>query len=122
MANQDLISKDVLKEYITGWLNMDKYYHPYSQGKTIPTSEILDLIDRVPVVDIDKEVWNRSNELLEKRLTYLGSSKGEWIDEGVNGWKCDKCGYGVLRYNNTNFCPNCGVRMGMRGENDGFNG
>ena len=113
MANQDLISKDVLKEYITGWLNMDKYYHPYSQGKTIPTSEILDLIDSVPVVDIDKEVWNRSNELLEKRLTYLGSSKGEWIDHSITFWECPNCGYLLEKC-----CPNCQTEIVLPNSSD----
>ena len=43
--------------------------------------------------------------------------KGEWIDDGDPlTFKCDKCGYLVARYNNTNFCPNCGADM--RGEQD----
>lgn len=43
--------------------------------------------------------------------------KGKWIDDGDPlTFKCDKCGYLVARYNNTNFCPNCGSYNG--GEQD----
>lgn len=42
---------------------------------------------------------------------------GEWIDEGDPlTLRCSKCDYRVARYNNTNYCPNCGSRM--RGGND----
>ncbi len=37
--------------------------------------------------------------------------KGEWVDGGDPLMlRCSKCGYRVMRYNNTNFCPNCGDR------------
>ena len=39
----------------------------------------------------------------------LERGTGEWIDEGDPlTLRCSKCGYQVARYNNTNFCPNCG--------------
>ena len=38
--------------------------------------------------------------------------KGKWIDDGDPlTLICDQCGYRVARYNNTNFCPNCGADM-----------
>ena len=37
--------------------------------------------------------------------------KGEWIDYSPISWKCSCCGYGVNRWNNTPFCPNCGTSM-----------
>ena len=37
--------------------------------------------------------------------------KGEWIDDSPTSWKCSCCGYGVNRWNNTPFCPNCGASM-----------
>lgn len=37
---------------------------------------------------------------------------GEWVDDGDPLMiTCGNCGYGVKRYNNTPFCPNCGARM-----------
>ena len=38
--------------------------------------------------------------------------KGKWIDEGDPlTLRCSKCDYRVARYNNTNYCPNCGADM-----------
>lgn len=43
----------------------------------------------------------------------------EWVDEGDPLMlTCGNCGYKVMRYNNTNFCPECGVRMKPRKGND----
>ena len=47
----DLISRKGMKKMVDGWLNMDKYYRPYSKGKTIPTDEVYDLIDNAPSVE-----------------------------------------------------------------------
>lgn len=45
---------------------------------------------------------------------------GEWIDDGDPlTLKCSKCGYVVARYNNTNFCPNCGSYNGAKMEVEG---
>ena len=62
----DMISREGMKNMVDGWLNMDKYYHPYSKGKTIPTDEVYDLIDNAPIVG--------------------GNQKGKWfehIDKGL---------------------------------------
>ena len=37
---------------------------------------------------------------------------GEWVDDGDPlTLVCGVCGYRVMRYNNTKFCPDCGVRL-----------
>lgn len=37
---------------------------------------------------------------------------GKWVDDGDPlMFTCGNCGYGVMRYNNTPFCPNCGADM-----------
>ena len=36
----------------------------------------------------------------------------QWIEDGDPLMlTCGNCGYGVMRYNNTRFCPNCGAKM-----------
>lgn len=41
----------------------------------------------------------------------------KWVDDGDPlTWVCSECGYRVVRYNNTPYCPNCGADM--RGEQD----
>lgn len=42
-----------------------------------------------------------------------------WIENGDPLMlTCGNCGYGVMRYNNTRFCPNCCAKMDG-GESDG---
>ena len=112
----DLISREYMKKAVDQFFVREKYYHPYSKGrKTMPTEEVIDIIDNAPTVDISGDEYfpyrtAYFNGVADGKATAI--PKGEWIDEGVNGWKCDKCGYGVLRYNNTNFCPKCGAKMG----------
>ena len=37
---------------------------------------------------------------------------GRWIANGDPLMlTCGNCGYSVMRYNNTPFCPNCGAKM-----------
>lgn len=50
IITDDMISREGMKKMVDGWLNMDKYYHPYSKGKTIPTDEVYDLIDTAPTI------------------------------------------------------------------------
>ena len=38
--------------------------------------------------------------------------RGKWVDDSDPlMFTCGNCGYAVMRYNNTPFCPNCGCRM-----------
>ena len=36
---------------------------------------------------------------------------GHWIPGEKAPIECDRCGYGVMPWNNTEYCPNCGCRM-----------
>lgn len=36
---------------------------------------------------------------------------GHWINGDRTKWKCSNCGYGVLDWNSTPYCPNCGAKM-----------
>jgi hypothetical protein len=50
--NNDLISRKYMKEAIEQFFVREKYYHPYSKGrKTIPTEEVLDIIDTAPAAN-----------------------------------------------------------------------
>ena len=87
----DLISREDAISWIECWLGLHKYYHPYSKCKTMPTSEVLDILNRVPSAE----------------------KTGEWIDSiEHDGWFCSKCGYQITsRYGKYNYCPNCGSQM-----------
>ena len=36
---------------------------------------------------------------------------GYWIDLNIAEWQCSECKYRVERWNNTPYCPECGVKM-----------
>lgn len=78
--NGDLISREALKKALK-----EKFDNFIPEG-------VYDEIDNVPIVDISKEVWNRSNELLNKRLTYLGRPQGKPVI------KCQDCKYRVKEW------------------------
>ena len=69
----------------------------------------LRIIDNAPTVDMSKEVWNQSNALLEKRLTYLKRPQGEWIELRKYDYKCSICGQSMM--DKWNYCPECGADM-----------
>lgn len=96
----DLISREQAISWIECWLGLHKYYHPYSKCKTIPTSEVLDILKRVPSAE----------------------KTGKWLmTEGYpHKVYCSEC-YATLipnvewfkTYNiASNYCPNCGSQMG----------
>ncbi len=63
---------------------------------------------------------NRSNkEWVDRIETVLNQlppvnpqlKTGHWIPGEKAQIECDQCGYGVMPWNNTEYCPNCGARM-----------
>lgn len=42
------IDSEELKEWIDEWFRTNEYYHPYANRKTIPVSELYDIIERMP--------------------------------------------------------------------------
>lgn len=74
-----------------------------------------DLIKRSDAIDSWDKLSKRGRTEFDQVLMTLLSAdrpKGEWIDEGDPlTIRCSKCDYRAARYNNTNYCPNCGCRM-----------
>lgn len=85
--NNDLISREALKEAFKAWKTMDDYYHN-TDCKDIPLSEAFDLIDNAPTVE---------------------RPQGEWIEDSGN-IVCSHC-HTIWLYFRTDFCPNCGADM-----------
>jgi len=118
--NNDLISRSALKEVIKQKSCYAEYY---------PTSRILEEIDSAPTVDISKEVWNKSNELLEKRMKYLSRPHGKWIDHSDDyGYvECPFCHELTNCEGNPeelHYCWSCGAKLrkgsaDMGGNNNG---
>lgn len=109
--HNDLISREDLKEAL---------------AKEIKTNDmglwlkILLVIDNAPPVECpqfnifcenaDEQAIADMKAELQRVLNEI-RPKGEWIDDSPTSWKCSCCGYGVNRWNNTPFCPNCGIKM-----------
>ena len=56
----------------------------------------------------------RDEKILEAiaELPPAEPKRGKWVDDGDPLMlTCGNCGYAVMRYNNTPFCPNCGADM-----------
>lgn len=74
-TNGDLISRSVLKKALReAHINMELTFGIASYGC------VMNIIDNAPAVDISKEVWNMSNELLNKRLSYLERPQSEFVE------------------------------------------
>lgn len=56
---------------------------------------------------------DKTEEAVKVLITALEQEPkvGHWIDGDRTKWKCSNCGYGVLDWNNTPYCPNCGAKM-----------
>lgn len=102
----DLIDRKQAISWIECWLGLHKYYHPYSKCKTMPTSEVLDILNRVPSAE----------------------KTGKWIeqDDEYNDtiYQCSVCGEEFVTIEGTPadnlwyYCPNCGARMEAKNEID----
>ena len=107
--NNDLISRKYMREAIDQFFVREKYYHPYSKGrKTIPTEEVLDIIDNAPTVETPCE---QESELIKAYTKGFNTGveivknarlQGEWEDYDNTFYKCPDCGYLLEKC-----CPQC---------------
>lgn len=42
-----LVDEKEVKDWVENWLCVDKYYHPYGSSKSIPMSELYDVLQRM---------------------------------------------------------------------------
>ena len=121
--------KEICEQYINGKLGdeLDDYANVTELADAIangtPYDTTGDILQKIPkdfVYDTETpEFYCYRNKYTGKEIhiikspkTYvLERPKGEWIDDSPTSWKCSCCGYGVNRWNNTPFCPNCGIKM-----------
>lgn len=97
----DLISRKEAISWIECWLGLHKYYHPYSKCKTMPTSEVIDILEGMPSAE----------------------KTGRWVGNGFDPLHCSVCGkgsdglLGIPWANKSfNYCPNCGAKMEVEHE------
>ena len=45
---KEYIEVEELKSWIDNWFAVNRYYHPNSTSKNIPTEEMYDIIERIP--------------------------------------------------------------------------
>ena len=88
--------KDVI-DTIENFIEMDKYYHPYSRGKIIPIPEMVSRVNDIPAADVQPVVH------------------GKWIPRilplNKEGNECSAClaiSVGAMK---PYYCPNCGAKM-----------
>lgn len=102
-----LIDADALKYAITNHCRSEaeNLNHFWYDGN------IISLIDNAPTVAVDNYAMGYQDGV---RKVLSERPQGDWIFTdnrwGLGDWECNKC----HKYSNkdTNFCPNCGARMG----------
>lgn len=102
--NNDLISREALKEKLSGE-NYQTYTHEY--GYAIPTEWVMNAIDNAPTVKTYCYFCGQTEHgQIEER------TQGEWAFDEKENFYCDQCGkYPHDQYATTDFCPNCGADM-----------
>lgn len=120
--HDDLISRSELKEAIRNYsAPASEKSDDFSKGETECACEIIDMIDNAKPIDVSIYIWNKSNELLKKRMTYLGRPNLKWIiaDPALSYYhECPHCHWkNEYTASLENFCPNCGADM--RRDNNG---
>lgn len=100
------IDTDELKEWVENWLYKDRYYHNGRVSRTIPTTELYDILKQIPTADV-----------VERK-------RGKWIksnESALRPYMCSECGAlfdvdTVLGKLSWQYCPACGAEM--KGEDD----
>lgn len=104
----DCVSREALKGVIETY-RPALIYNNKTDMKNRMVDYFLDEIDNAEAVFDDKAYSQGYKQGVCDELN--ARPKGEWIDYSPISWKCSCCGYGVNRWNNTPFCPNCGTSM-----------
>ncbi len=102
MKSGDLISRQAAIDAIANCTNcgtpdeLRKYVdkHSLENGWTGGVLDAMEAVEDIPAADVAPVVHST------------------WIEDGDPLMlTCGNCGYGVMRYNNTRFRPNCGAKM-----------
>lgn len=64
----EYIDREEAKAWIAAWLREDKYWHPYSKGKNIPTPEVFATLSLIPAADVHPAKWIPTAEQLPERF------------------------------------------------------
>jgi hypothetical protein len=94
---EDAISRQALYEWLDGWKEKNKYYHPHTKNEIIPICEVIDIIQSLPPATPKPRIghWKRVE---------LGM-----FDSVSIRWECSECKKSDKF--RSNFCFNCGAKM-----------
>ena len=127
-SGADLISRvDVLalaeKGYIISNSNYKKVCELINELPSADTQTSVDLISRADAVRVVEQIFPFSAEMANAKhscitqLNLLPSAdrpSGEWIMQNeelkISDYRCSECGH--YQDDKTDFCPNCGAKMG----------
>ena len=139
----DIDCLEYAEEYrqLAEWLKELKVYKETPQGDLISRSALLKAfaesnhiketvcgLDVMEMLAIKEIIDNAPNQQFVQEIEELKRPQGEWLKTwDIDEFTCDKCRSLIkqptlMGQPSYNFCPNCGTKMDMRGENDGFNG
>lgn len=70
----------------------------------------LEMLEQYDDMCLEAKMW-------EQELDELREMRGKWIRNNIDNpafFICSRCG--IIWYNETNYCPNCGAKMDLKEE------
>jgi hypothetical protein len=108
----DLVRREEVKAKMLEMVNFKLKWTWHKEAVLCSYNELASIIDKVPVADADLGliVWNKSNKLLEKRMTYLQRPEDNWNEIQAGMYVCPFCG-ATPHAQYMNFCAKCGAKL-----------
>lgn len=102
VTDAGIVFEDIATERIERWLNELPTIEPFSTSGYVTTST-----DEPPVVYAE-----------QKRGTWKKAERDGCVTYSDAYLQCSECGKAIFLAKTMNFCPHCGAKMIMRGENE----
>jgi hypothetical protein len=84
---EDCISRQALYEWLDGWKEKNKYYHPHTKNEIIPICEVIDIIQSLPSVTPQPKIAfgsDRNSDLTKNfPVTYVKKSGTTHAANGI---------------------------------------
>ena len=95
---EDAVNRQALYEWLDGWKEKNKYYHPHTKNEIIPICEVIDIIQSLPPVTPQPKWIACSERLPENDEVVLGVNSSNdlfkaytWNDCGEIKWYANGC-------------------------------
>ena len=108
---EDAISRQALYEWLDGWKEKNKYYHPHTKNEIIPICEVVDIIQSLPSVTPQQKTGHNCNKDYADCDQFVCSECGIELQDWHKVVRDDE--YDDISYQEYafRFCPSCGCEI-----------